>query len=157
MAPVSVTCGRYVFVLPDAGATVRLVSRSAVPAVTRPGVAVDRRLGVLLRGLSLRSGESVLPMPLDLPGLVVGWWQPEQHGPNTLLAAGPMATRRWRWRTRTCWRRGPAGWRSTSPPRSPAVRGWSQTPRAYRHLDRRCRLTAVAEYQWPKVDLTQTW
>jgi hypothetical protein len=26
----------------------------------------------------------VLPIALDHPRLVVGWWQPEQHGPNTL-------------------------------------------------------------------------
>lgn len=84
LAPVSFAAGRYVFVLPDAGATARLVSRSTVPAETRPWIADDRRLGVRLRGLTLRSGASVLPIPLDHPTLVEGWWQPERHGPSTL-------------------------------------------------------------------------
>ena len=84
LAPVSVAQGRRVYVLPNAGATVRLVSRSAVPAETRPWVADDRRLGVMLSNVTVRSSASVLPIPLDHPALAESWWQPERHGPTML-------------------------------------------------------------------------
>jgi len=81
---VSVAQGRYVFVLPSAGTAARLVSRSAVPGETRPWVSDDRCLGVLLRGLTIRSGALVLPIPLDHPAFGEGWWRPEWHSPTAL-------------------------------------------------------------------------
>ena len=72
------------FVLPGAVAVVRLVSRSAEANELRPWVADDRRLGVLLRGLTLRSGAAVVPIPLDNPAFGDGWWQPEWHAATTL-------------------------------------------------------------------------
>jgi hypothetical protein len=76
--------GRHVIVLACADAQVRLVSRSAVPGETRPWVADDRRLGVLLCGLTLRSGASLLPIPLDHPAFGEGWWEPERHDATML-------------------------------------------------------------------------
>jgi hypothetical protein len=84
LAPGSVAQGRRVYVVPNAGATVRLVSRSAVPADIRPWVADDRRLGLMLCDVTLRSSASVLPISVDHPALAEGWWQPERHGPASL-------------------------------------------------------------------------
>jgi hypothetical protein len=38
----------------------------------------------MLRGLTLRSGALVLPIPLDHPSFEAGWWQPEWHCPTAL-------------------------------------------------------------------------
>jgi Hint domain len=84
VAPVSVTQGCTSFLLPRADAEVRLVSRSALPNETRPWVADDRRLGVMLCGLTLRSGALVSPIPLDHPAFGEGWWEAEWHGPTAL-------------------------------------------------------------------------
>jgi hypothetical protein len=84
VAPVSVAHGRHVFIVPRADAAVRLVSRGAVPSETSPWITDDRRLGVLLRGLRVRIGANLVPIPLDHPDLTEGWWQPEWHGPAGL-------------------------------------------------------------------------
>jgi hypothetical protein len=84
IAPVSVAQGTYVFVVPWAARTVRLRSRAAVPSDTTPWVADDRRLGVLLRGLTVRSGTEAMPIPLDHPKLGSGWWQAEWHDADAL-------------------------------------------------------------------------
>jgi hypothetical protein len=82
LAPISVTHGQHVFALSRADASVRLMSRSAVH--TEPWIADDRRLGVMLSGLTWRFGALVVPVPLDHPALDQGWWQPEWHGPTEL-------------------------------------------------------------------------
>jgi hypothetical protein len=84
IAPVSFANGRYTFVLPRADATVRLISRDAVPSATRPWIADDRHLGVLVRSLTLRSGGSVQSIALDNPALTDGWWAAEWHNPTAL-------------------------------------------------------------------------
>ncbi|WP_158927342.1 Hint domain-containing protein [Acidisphaera sp. S103] len=84
VAPVSVSTGRHVFIVPRIGAAVRLASRTAVPSETCPWIADDRSLGILLRGLRMRTGAMVVPIPLDHPDLREGWWQPEWHGPTAL-------------------------------------------------------------------------
>jgi hypothetical protein len=63
---------------------VQLASRSAMPAESAPWVADDRRLRVLLRGLTLRSGSEVQTSPLDHPALAEGWSQAEWHCPRAL-------------------------------------------------------------------------
>jgi Hint domain len=80
IAPIGVIQGKHVFAVPAGAARARLRSRAAIPSDTAPWVADDRRLGVLLRGLTVRSGAGVMPIPLDHPGLRAGWWQPEWHG-----------------------------------------------------------------------------
>ena len=82
--PIDVAPGHASFLLPEAGAEVRLVSRSTVPSATRPWIADDRRLGVLLRSLTVRAGGSVKAIPLDHPALAEGWWDVEYHGPSVL-------------------------------------------------------------------------
>jgi hypothetical protein len=84
VAPVSVSHGRHVFLVPRADAAVRLVSRVAVPSEASPWIADDRSLGVLLRGLRVWMGATAVPIPLDHPDLHEGWWQPEWHGPTAL-------------------------------------------------------------------------
>lgn len=77
---------RYVFVLPRGPAPVRLVSRSVIPAALRPWMEDRRRLGVMLRGLTLRTGSTRVEIAVDHPALRDGWWQAEQD-----------ATALWRW------------------------------------------------------------
>jgi hypothetical protein len=89
LAPIGITpgqhtLGQHTFVLPAGATEVRLRSRSATPSDMAPWVSDDRRLGVLLRGLTVRSGADAVPIPLDHPGLGAGWWQAEWHGPATL-------------------------------------------------------------------------
>ncbi|HEY4172699.1 MAG TPA: Hint domain-containing protein [Rhodopila sp.] len=86
LKPVSVSATQAVFVLPRTGAEMRLISRTAVPADLTPWVEDRRQLGVMLSGLTWRSGQDYLPVPLDHPGLTDGWWGCEWHGP---------ALRRW--------------------------------------------------------------
>ena len=83
-APTVGAPGRYEFTLPRGTKWVRLVSRNAMPSETAPWISDSRRLGVMLRALRLRSGVSIVTVPLDHPGLREGWWQPEWHGPNAL-------------------------------------------------------------------------
>ena len=82
--PVSVVQGRYVFVLPRTDRLVRLVSRATVRPDTAPWVTDDRRLGVQLRGLLIRTSDGVWPIPLDHPDFGDGWWLPEWHGATML-------------------------------------------------------------------------
>ena len=84
VAPVSITLGKQTFVVPAGTAVVRLRSRGARPCETAPWIPDDRLLGVQLRGLTLRRGDDVIPIPLDHPGLGVGWWQTERHGSAAL-------------------------------------------------------------------------
>jgi fibronectin-binding autotransporter adhesin len=84
IAPVSVSQGKHVFTIPNGASVVRLRSHRAVPSDLAPWVADDRGLGVMLRGLTVRSGGDAVPIPLDHPGLGDGWWQAEWHGPAIL-------------------------------------------------------------------------
>jgi collagen type I/II/III/V/XI/XXIV/XXVII alpha len=84
VAPVSVMFGKHVFVVPACATTVRLRSRGAMPSETAPWVSDDRRLGVLLRALTVRSGADVVAIPLDHPCFGEGWWQTERHGSAAL-------------------------------------------------------------------------
>jgi hypothetical protein len=84
IAPVSVKEGRYLFVLPCAISEVRLTSRSALPSEAMPWMSDDRRLGVSLKRLTLRSETSVVPIALDHPALRDGWWDTERLSPAVL-------------------------------------------------------------------------
>jgi hypothetical protein len=78
------THGCYTFLLAGNASEVRLVSRHAERPETAPWVADRRRLGVLLRAITIRRGCAVLPVPLDHPLLADGWWAPEWHAATTL-------------------------------------------------------------------------
>ncbi|MDE2005712.1 MAG: Hint domain-containing protein, partial [Rhodospirillales bacterium] len=62
---------------PNAGPA-RLVSRSVVPAALRPWVEDRRRLGVMVKGLTLRHGAAQAAVALDDPRLSGGWWAIER-------------------------------------------------------------------------------
>ena len=86
LRPVSATGGRWVFALPAGAADIRLLSRATAPHETRPFVEDRRRLGVMIRRLTLRRANTVETLPMDYPGLGDGWWALEQD-----------AHTHWRW------------------------------------------------------------
>jgi hypothetical protein len=85
-APASVQGGVHTFVLPAFDAAPRLLSRSSCPHGLHPWISDRRRLGVSVRGITLRRAGQREVLPLDHPGLRDGWWQPERD-----------AAAMWRW------------------------------------------------------------
>jgi len=86
LPPVSTTGGRWVFALPAGVSDIRLLSRATAPHETRPFIEDRRRLGVMVRRLTLRRASMVETVPMDHPGLGDGWWALE-HDAHT----------HWRW------------------------------------------------------------
>jgi hypothetical protein len=86
VAPAAMTNGRYVFTLIPGTTDVRLISRVAAPCEARPWLEDRRRLGVMIKRITLRSNKDETPIPLDHPVLVDGWWDVESDG-----------TALWRW------------------------------------------------------------
>ena len=77
--PASVRGRRYRFALDGACGTVRLASRAAAPAETRPESGDHRRLGVMVTRLALRQGDARREIPLAvLDG--AGWHTAEGEG-----------------------------------------------------------------------------
>jgi hypothetical protein len=72
--------GRYAFVIPPGGASLRLMSRSTRPSAVCPWIEDRRRLGVLVRRIGLRSGSDRQEVPMDGPVLGRGWWAVERDG-----------------------------------------------------------------------------
>jgi hypothetical protein len=88
-APVRQDGGRYTFALPALPALpggARLRSRCAVPSVVRPWLEDRRRLGVMVRHMTLRYGTDVVDFAPDDPRLIDGWWAAERDDAAT-----------WRW------------------------------------------------------------
>jgi T5SS/PEP-CTERM-associated repeat protein len=77
LRPVVREGARYLFALPAGSAW--LVSRAAYPSDARPWIEDQRRLGVMVRRLTLL-GDRGGAIPLDDPALVRGWWAPETDG-----------------------------------------------------------------------------
>jgi hypothetical protein len=81
------------FLLPEAAASIRLMSRSVTPSALRPWLDDPRKLGVAVRSIMLRdrTGETVLPA--DHPALTDGWHAPEQacDGASWRWSAGDAA------------------------------------------------------------------
>jgi hypothetical protein len=86
LSPVSASGGRHVFTLPPGATTVRLLSRTAAPTLTRPWLNDNRRLGVAVSRIMLCSATERIVLPPDHPGLADGWWDAEGDG-----------TALWRW------------------------------------------------------------
>jgi hypothetical protein len=78
--------GLYIFALPKGATDVRVVSRAASPADTRPWLDDRRHLGVCVERIVLRDASDVREVPIDHPGLSQGWWAVEHEG---------TALRRW--------------------------------------------------------------
>jgi hypothetical protein len=70
--------GRTVFVLPAPARSLRLVSRSVVPSDDMPWLDDRRRIGVMVRAITLRAGQDQRTVAMDNPNLMDGWWAPEQ-------------------------------------------------------------------------------
>jgi hypothetical protein len=102
MRPDAAWGGVYRFHLPQAPRSLRLRSRSAVPAVVLPESTDCRRLGVALSRITLVSGDAVIALDRSLGGLGQGFHAME-HGfcwtdgdaalPEALLAglSGPVS------------------------------------------------------------------
>ncbi len=86
VAPIARDGDCYTFVVPAHRGGVRLVSRHAIPAASRPWLGDTRRLGVAIRRISLRCGMSHVDVALDDPRLTDGWWDVERD-----------AATMWRW------------------------------------------------------------
>ena len=82
--PVTKGNGHYAFVLPPTDQSIALVSRATSPSQARPWIDDQRRLGVLVSGLTLRVGDEVEQIPLDHPALDDGWWGAEWHSATAL-------------------------------------------------------------------------
>ena len=78
LAPTASAGGDHLFLLPAWCREARLVSPSAIPADARPWLIDERRLGVLLRQITLHGDGPPAPA-LDDPALADGWWAPEWH------------------------------------------------------------------------------
>jgi len=76
--PVSVEGRKHVFMVPAGRTGVRLASRASVPGVLKPYVDDARRLGVAIRGLTIRSGSDVTAFAADHPALAQGWHAAER-------------------------------------------------------------------------------
>jgi hypothetical protein len=84
--PLSVKNGNYLFMLPAMAGEVRLVSRAAAPTALRPWLVDSRVLGVAIRRITLRDATGTETISPDHPGLIEGWWAPEQDNDTA-----------WRW------------------------------------------------------------
>jgi hypothetical protein len=78
--PLSVSNGRYQFMVPLGTTELQLVSRAASPADTKPWMEDRRRLGVYVEQIRLRDLDDVTDVPLDHPSLSQGWWAVERSG-----------------------------------------------------------------------------
>jgi hypothetical protein len=68
----------YTFVVPPSAiGRARLISRHMVPAYQRPWADDRRRLGVMVRQITLQNGDDERTIPVDHPLLTDGWWAME--------------------------------------------------------------------------------
>jgi len=74
----SIRGGVHTFVLPVFRGRPRLVSRAVRPSLARPWDGDRRRLGVMVRRITLRGSRQTMDLPLDHPGLRDGWWTLER-------------------------------------------------------------------------------
>jgi hypothetical protein len=77
LRPISNDGGRTVFVLPAPARSLRLLSRSTVPSDDMPWLDDRRRIGVMVRGITLRAGQDHRAVAMDDPNLLDGWWAAE--------------------------------------------------------------------------------
>lgn len=80
LLPLDPTSTDWRFAIPAGVRTLRLLSRSFVPAETRPCAGDWRRLGVAVRRLAVRVGTEQREIAIDCPELSRGWHDPERLG-----------------------------------------------------------------------------
>ncbi|MGE0683526.1 MAG: hypothetical protein AB7P69_21830 [Candidatus Binatia bacterium] len=81
--PIHAHPGGWIFLLPPDTSSVELVSSVVLPDVT-PGEEDIPHAGVLVSRIILRSPGGVHDVPLDWPGLALGWDAIEWRGPTML-------------------------------------------------------------------------
>jgi hypothetical protein len=86
--PLSVEGERHVFAIPADHGPMHLVSRAARPCETTPWIDEPRRLGVLVRRLTARTGPDIRALPLDAPDFGPGWWETEWHAADRRASPG---------------------------------------------------------------------
>ena len=74
LRPVTVRPDCYVFVVPRATGSVRLLSRAAAPVDLHPWIEDQRRLGVCVARVVLHSAGTEDCIGADHPALTAGWW-----------------------------------------------------------------------------------
>ena len=84
--PVAADGDRYIFMLPAWKGPLTLRSRHTAPNESQPWLVDQRKLGVMVREMTLSVGEDRWPVSVDNPALGAGWWDVERDG-------GSM----WRW------------------------------------------------------------
>jgi hypothetical protein len=75
--PLSTARDRHAFMLPAGVTAIRLRSRYAEPADSRPWLSDRRRLGLPVTRIVMRAAARVWDLPLDHPALSAGWWPVE--------------------------------------------------------------------------------
>jgi fibronectin-binding autotransporter adhesin len=80
IAPMIQQRDRFIFVLPATCGDVRMCSRHVMANLLKPWAPDDRRLGVMVRRITLQQDAQVLPVALDDPVLERGWWPVERQG-----------------------------------------------------------------------------
>ena len=80
IAPIHRDGDRVIFALPRDASEVRLVSRAQSPTEARPWLEDNRRLGIRVKRIMLRSAEELREVPVDHPDLTRGWWAVERDG-----------------------------------------------------------------------------
>jgi hypothetical protein len=78
--PVFGDSDRVIFILPRGASEMRLVSRAQSPSEARPWLDDRRRLGVRVKRIVLRGADESREIPVDHPGLILGWWAVERDG-----------------------------------------------------------------------------
>ena len=80
LRPVVAGPDRWVFVVPRAADTLRLVSRASPPTELRPWIEDQRRLGVCVARIVLRAADAETEIAADNPAFGSGWWAIEGAG-----------------------------------------------------------------------------
>ena len=84
--PLSVEGDRHTFLIAAGIVTTRLASRASVPTLLAPYLGDERRLGVAVKRISVRSSTDLIEYSADHPALSDGWFGAEGSGHNI-----------WRW------------------------------------------------------------
>ncbi|HEY4173296.1 MAG TPA: Hint domain-containing protein, partial [Rhodopila sp.] len=85
-APVAVDGACHTFMLPAWKGTLQLRSRHAIPNEVTPWIEDQRRLGVMIRQLTLTTASDTRTIPVDDAAIGSGWWDVERDDQAT-----------WRW------------------------------------------------------------
>ena len=98
LRPVAIDGDTHIFALPAGCETVRLLSRATAPSDIHPWLDDRRPLGLSVRRIRVREGQTITDIPLDHPDLTQGWWAMEPRDDAEMQTLGdperqPMAAR----------------------------------------------------------------